>query len=184
MPERTAPVDILLAGFGIVYPAIVFFLRGSLDPLLFIVLALAIVGLRLAWGDFGAGAWRPALACVAVGLIAVALVDATLAARAYPVLLSLAAAFVFAVTLWRPPSLVERLALASGAVWSPGLQVYCRTVTVIWTLWLCLNGAIAAGLALVADDRAWALWTGLVSYLVSGALFAGEWLMRRRVVSR
>lgn len=184
MLERRASVDILLAGFGIVYPAIVYFLRGSLDPLLFIVLAVAIVSLRLVLGDFRAGAWRAALVSVAIGLLALAVVDPALAARAYPVLLSIAAASVFAATLVRPPSLIERLALASGEVWSPGLQIYCRNVTFAWALWLCLNAAIAATLTVAGDDRAWALWTGLFSYLVSGVLFAGEWLVRRSFAGR
>ena len=179
MPSRPRGIDVLLLSFGIAYPTIVFFLRGSFDPRLFILLALLVVGLRLAFGRFGAGAWRPALAAVALGLVALALVDGALAARAYPVLLSLAAAFVFGVTLLRSPSLVEQFALATGEPWSPELQHYCRNVTLIWTVWLCLNAAVAAELALSGSDRAWALWTGLLSYGVSALLFAGEWTVRR-----
>jgi len=184
MPKRRALANIVLIGFGVVYPAIVFFLRGTVAPSLFIVLALAIVALRLTIGEVGIGGWRPALAVAAAALAGLALIDAALAARAYPVLLSLAAAGVFAATLWSPPSLVERLALASGESWSHALRVYCRNVTLIWALWLVVNAAIAACLALSRDDRAWALWTGLLSYLVSGALFAGEWLVRRNLASR
>jgi uncharacterized membrane protein len=117
-------------------------------------------------------------------LAALAMVDATLAARAYPVLISLAAAGVFAVTLWRPPSLIERLALASGEPWSASLRLYCRNVTLIWAVWLVVNAVIATYLALSHDDAAWALWTGVLSYLVSGALFAGEWLVRRTLTPK
>jgi len=177
--SRRGGIDVLLLSFGIAYPAIVFFLRGSFDPVLFVLLALLVVGLRLAFGRFGAGAWRTALAAVALGLAALALVDGPLAVRAYPVLLSLAAAFVFGITLWRSPSLVEQFALATGEPWSPELQHYCRNVTLIWTVWLCLNAAVAAELALSGSDRAWALWTGLLSYGVSALLFAGEWTVRR-----
>jgi uncharacterized membrane protein len=184
MPRRHALANIVLIGFGVVYPAIVFFLRGTVAPSLFIVLALAVIALRLTIGEFGVNGWRPALAAAAVTLAGLALIDAALAARAYPVLLSLAAAGVFAATLRRPPSLVERLALASGEPWSPALRLYCRNVTLIWALWLGVNAAIAAGLALSRDDQAWALWTGLLSYLVSGALFAGEWLVRRNLAGR
>lgn len=184
MPSRRGGVDILLLSFGVAYPAIVFWLRGSFDPLLFILLALVFVGLRLAFARTSAGAWRPALAAVALGLVALALVDGSLAARAYPVLLSLAAAFVFGITLWRSPSLVEQFALATGEAWSPELQHYCRNVTLIWTVWLCLNAAIAAELALSGSDRAWALWTGLLSYGVSAVLFAGEWTVRRLLKHR
>lgn len=181
MRERRALADVVLISFGVVYPALVFFLRGTVDPALFIVLALAIVAIRLTLGNVGIGSWRAALLVAAVALVALALLDAGLAVRAYPVLISLAAAGVFAITLWQPPSLVERLAVASGEPWSPALRVYCRNVTLIWALWLGLNAAIAAGLALEHDDQAWALWTGLLSYLVSGALLGGEWLVRRKV---
>ncbi len=184
MRERRGLVDGLLIGFGIVYPALVFFLQGAVDPLLFIALALVIVAVRLGLGDAMVGSWRPALLMAAVALVGLALLDIRLATRAYPVVLSLAAAGVFAVTLRRPPSLVERLALASGESWSAALRVYCRNVTMVWALWLAFNAAIAGALALGGDDRAWALWTGLFSYLVSGGLFAGEWLLRRRIAGR
>ena len=184
MRERRSLADVVLIGFGVVYPTLVFFLRGAVDPAAFIVLALVIVALRLTMGTVGVGGWRAALLVAATALVALALLDAGLAVRAYPVLISLADAGVFAVTLWQPPSLIERLALASGESWSPALRVYCRNVTLIWALWLCLNAAIAAGLALEHDDQAWALWTGLLSYLVSGALLGGEWLVRRKVTGQ
>jgi uncharacterized membrane protein len=179
MPRRRALANAVLIGFGIAYPLVVFSLRGTVEPALFIVLALAIVIGRLTLGDIGAGGWRTALSAAAAALAVLALIDAALAARAYPVIISLAAAGVFAVTLWQPPSLIERLALASGEPWSPALRLYCRRVTLIWALWLIGNAVIAGCLALARDDQAWALWTGLLSYLVSGALLAGEWLVRR-----
>jgi uncharacterized membrane protein len=182
MREQSRRADIVLLAFGIVYPALVFFLRGSIDPWFFVVMALAVVTLRLLV-DTG-GLWRPALVAVAVGLAGLALLDTATAAYAYPVLMSLAAAGVFAATLWRPPSLIERFARTAGAALTPELQIYCRNVTLLWVAWLIANAAVAAALALVGDDRAWALWTGVVSYLVTGVLLSGEWLVRRSLVGR
>jgi uncharacterized membrane protein len=184
MPKQRALANVVLIAFGIVYPAAVFFLRGTIQPSLFVILALIIVAARLSLGKFGIGDWRPALAITAGVLVGLAVIDAALAARAYPVLMSLAAAGIFAVTLRRPPSLIERFAMAAGEEWSPALRRYCRNVTLIWAIWLVVNAAIAAYLALAQDDAAWALWTGLVSYLVSGALFAGEWLVRHSIAGR
>jgi uncharacterized membrane protein len=184
MPRQPALANVVLIGFGIVYPAAVFFLRGTVSPSLFIIVALIVVAARLSLGRFDVGGWRPALAITAGALVGLAMVDAAFAARAYPVLMSLAAAGVFAVTLRRPPSLIERFAMAAGEAWSPALRHYCRNVTLIWALWLVVNAIIAAYLALAQDDAAWALWTGLLSYLMSGALFAGEWLVRHSIASR
>src|SRR5262249_20183049 len=101
MPRQRALASVVLVAFGIVYPAAVFFLRGTVGPALFVTAALIVVVARLSLGKSGVDDWRPALAIAAVALIGLAAVDAALAARAYPVLMSLAAAGLFAVTLRR-----------------------------------------------------------------------------------
>ncbi len=184
MPKGLKPADLGLFVFGLAYPPLVFMLRGTVDASVFVVVALAGLGLRFAWMDAKARYWRPALLLSAVAIGSLALLDPALASRAYPVVVSLAVAGIFAVTLARPPSLVEKLALASGEVWSLGLRAYCRNVTVVWALWLTINAVIAASLALVGNDQAWMLWTGAISYLVSGLLFATEWLVRRNLIKQ
>jgi len=47
-----------------------------------------------------------------------------------------------------------------------------------------LNAVIAAILAVRFSDAAWALWTGLVAYVVMGALVVGEMAVRRVVRTR
>ena len=44
------------------------------------------------------------------------------------------------------------------------------------------NGALYT--ALYADMKIWALYNGLIAYLLMGALFAGEYLVRLRVKAR
>jgi uncharacterized membrane protein len=184
MAKRLKLIDLGLFAFGIAYPLLVFTLRGTVDSSVFVVMALAGLGLRFAWEGSDGGYWRPALLLSACAVGGLALLDATLASRAYPVVVSLAAAGVFAITLPQSPSLVEKLALACGESWSPHLRAYCRNVTAMWAIWLTINAMIAAGLAFAGNDNAWALWTGLISYLVSGILFATEWLVRRTVAKR
>lgn len=182
MPSGLKPADIGLFAFGLMYPPLVFFLRGTIDASVFVVVALAGLGFRFAWTSPQAGYWRTALLLSAGSIGGIALLDPTLASRAYPVVVSLAVAGVFAVTLVQPPSLVERLALASGKTWSPELAAYCRNVTAVWVGWLAVNAAIAAALAVAGSDSAWMIWTGALSYIVSGALFVAEWLVRRSVI--
>ena len=42
-----------------------------------------------------------------------------------------------------------------------------------------VSGSIIAALALLHADRAWAWYTGVISYIFMGLLLAGEWLYRR-----
>ncbi len=113
-------------------------------------------------------------------LLVLAAFNGELAARSYPVVLSLGAAVAFGVSLLNPPSMIERFARVRDPDLSPAGQSYCRRVTLIWTAWLSANAAIAALLAVWGDDRAWALWTGLLSYIGMAVLLVGEWLVRPR----
>ncbi len=57
---------------------------------------------------------------------------------------------------------------------------YTRRVTQVWCGFFVLNGGLALCTALWASDAGWALYNGLVAYVLMGLLFAGEWLVRRR----
>lgn len=181
-PRPATPAALALAAAGMLYPAIVYALREVVPPAAFVALALGMIGLRLAMsGDAETRIWRWPLLGGAAALAALLPLDPWLAARAYPVVLSLGFAMAFAVTLRHPPSLVERLARLQEPDLPPEGQAYCRTVTVVWAAWLTANAVIAAALALFGSDEAWALWTGLLAYGVMGVLFAGERVTRRRV---
>jgi len=58
---------------------------------------------------------------------------------------------------------------------------YTRRVTQVWCGFFVLNGSVALVTALWASDATWALYNGLISYCLMGCLFAGEWLVRRKV---
>ena len=61
----------------------------------------------------------------------------------------------------------------------PELVRYTRTLTILWSAMLLTMAGIAAWLAATGLHDAWAWFTGLVSYLLIGALFFGEYLFRR-----
>jgi len=50
----------------------------------------------------------------------------------------------------------------------------------VWCGFFVLNGAIALGTALWASEAVWSLYTGVISYVLMGLLFAGEYLVRLR----
>ena len=76
-------------------------------------------------------------------------------------------------------SLIQRLARLQHPDLPPAGVAYTRRVTQIWCGFFIVNGGIIATLSLIGAERAWALYTGVISYLLMGLLLAGEWLYRR-----
>jgi uncharacterized membrane protein len=88
---------------------------------------------------------------------------------------------VFSTSLRFGPPLVERLARLQEPDLPPFAVAYTRRVTQVWCGFFVLNGSLALLTALYASDRVWMLYNGLLAYVMMGVLFAGEWLVRRRV---
>jgi uncharacterized membrane protein len=107
---------------------------------------------------------------------------ASLGLKLYPVAVSAVLFAYFFRSLFAPQTVVERMARLRNPELGPEGVSYTRKVTKIWCVFFVLNGALALGLALWGSDRAWALYTGLIAYILMGMLFAGEWLVRRRVM--
>ncbi len=124
------------------------------------------------------------LLAVAVAELLVALIDAELAARLYPVFMNLTMLLAFGVTLLRPPSMIERFArIAEPDLDAHGVQ-YTRRVTWVWMGFFVLNGSVALWTALHGSLFLWGLYNGAVSYVFAGMLFAGEYIVRQIVRSR
>ncbi|MDY0873328.1 COG4648 family protein [Dongia rigui] len=169
----------IFAVTAFVYPFLVYLLHERVSFFVFALGASLLLLLRACFASTGILALlRLPLVIAAGALAALSMVDAALAAKAYPALISLMIAALFANSLRRPPSLIERMARMREPDLSPSGQSYCRRLTWVWTAWLVANAAIAAGLAATHSLSLWALWTGLVSYLCTGMLFFGEMLVR------
>jgi uncharacterized membrane protein len=171
---------------GVAYPLLVYFTLPYLPPAALIAVALALVAVRMLGARLQAmpRAWTVALAMVAIGLLALAAVSPQGAVKAYPVLVSLAAASVFGASLISSPTLVERIARITEPDLPPEGVVYTRAVTKVWTAFLVGNAAVATAVGIWGSAEQWTLWNGLISYLLMGALFAGEWTFRRFVLRR
>ena len=175
---------VALSGFvialSIAYPLVVFALEARVPAIAFALAACGLLFLRAVQSPLPTD--RPirfAMIAAIVLIVGLAQVDSQVAAKAYPVVISGGLAFLFGASLRRPPSLVERMAELGGETLSPAIRLYCRRVTMVWALWLAINTLIAAALAIFGSLEAWALWTGLLSYLVMGLIFAAEFTLRR-----
>lgn len=165
-----------------VYPFALWFALSRWSSRSVALVALGVLALR-------AAALREALRAAAEsrlalgGMLALCLAAALFDWRplllATPVVASGFAAFVFWKSLAGVP-LVERFARAHQPPELMGeLLGYCRSVTAVWAAFLAANAAVSLGLALFASLSVWALYTGLICYVLMGLLFAGEWLVRQ-----
>lgn len=179
---------LLLAALGASYPFMVYFSLGRVPAgaLVLVALTLAVGRLVAARGSASAGALLPPLAAVVIATAGLGVLSAETATKAYPVLMSLGFAAAFGLSLLKPPSLVEVFASLSKSEPAPSHQarVYMRRVSGVWFGFLLANAAASAATALWAETWAWALYNGLLSYVLMGVLFAGEWLVRRRMRAR
>lgn len=172
-------LKVLAAAVVIAYPVLVYASIGRLPPYWLAALLLLASSLRLIWrrDRLTVVTWGAAAAVV----LWTALSPDGMALRSYPVLINALMLTVFATSLRHGPSVVERLARLSEPDLPPQAIAYTRTVTVVWCGFFIANGAMAAATALWASTAVWALYNGLIAYLLMGLLGGGEWLIRQRV---
>ncbi len=161
------------------YPLLVYFGLGHFEPR---YLALLLAGLavlralssrdRFWWWAAGAGLLLAAVSAVGNQLLPLKL---------YPVLVNTVLLIVFGASLAHPPSMVERLARLREPDLDAHGVAYTRRVTQVWCAFFVLNGSIALATCLWASDKTWALYNGLIAYVLIGLLMGGEWLVRRAV---
>ena len=99
--------------------------------------------------------------------------------RLYPAVMAAAALVAFAVSLFRTP-LAEVFARRMGESLDARGIAYCRRVTEVWTAFLAAHLAVTMA-TVFASYEAWAFYNGFLAYVLMGALFAGEWVARRRI---
>jgi uncharacterized membrane protein len=103
--------------------------------------------------------------------------------RLYPTSISASMLVLFGLTLVHPPTMVERFARLQAPDLPPAHVRYTRRVTEVWCGFFVMNGLVSAYTALFASREAWALYNGLIAYVLMGALFLGERLLRGRLVA-
>lgn len=118
-----------------------------------------------------------------IGLI-VSVSNDELVLRFYPVCMNAIMLGFFGASLIRPPSIIERIARSVHHDVSEAAARYMRQVTWVWCGFFIANGAAAFYTTLYASMEVWALYNGMVAYILIGALLAGEYVIRRGVMRR
>ncbi|BAP42962.1 hypothetical protein NRB16_13275 [Pseudomonas sp. LJDD11] len=173
-------IGLLLVLIGVLYPFVVYFGIEHFAPWQFALLLGGLWLARVLTGERRTASL--AMAVVALSFCALlALLDSPVLLRWYPVLISGFMLCLFGASLIQGPPVVERLARLSDPDLPEVAIRYTRQVTWVWCGFFLFNGLTATVLTLWAPLHWWALWTGLLSYGLMGLLFAGEWIVRRRV---
>lgn len=166
------------------YPLIIYFSLGHVEPRYLALLLLVLGALR--WMAGGAQLVQARWIALAALLLAAstALLNMSLPLKLYPVLVNVVLLVVFGLSLVRGPSMAERIARLSEPNLDPQGQAYTRRVTQVWCVFFVFNGCIALATALWASDDIWALYNGLIAYVLIGTLMGAEWLLRRTLRAR
>lgn len=117
---------------------------------------------------------------ICAALILSVLFAQSLSAKILPVLVQLTGCWFFGRTLLQPPSLIERIVRLEYPEFPPGIVEYCKQWTWIWTLFFAFNAIMCSALALGAEDRLWAWYSGVIMIVLTVLLFAAEYLYRCR----
>ncbi|WP_328188636.1 hypothetical protein [Marinobacter sp. OP 3.4] len=174
---------LLIGGLTLLYPLAVYWAltRGGVSMAALALVPIAVVhGLRAAKGTATSWIWFGLCLLLAAWTW---LAQDSIGVKAYPVLVNGGLLLAFVWTLAYPPTAIERLARLREPELPPSGVRYTRYVTWVWVAFFAMNGSIAAA-TLWAEDHVWALYNGLISYLLMGALFLGEFLFRQYYRSR
>lgn len=172
----------LLLVLTVLYPLAVYVALGHIAPQWLALMLCMLAACRALLTR--QGLWW-AVAAGAGVLAGVSWLQASpLAVKLYPVMVSLVLLGIFAYSLWQPPTVVERLARLQEPDLPAQAVCYTAQVTKVWCAFFVVNAAIALVTAGWASDAVWALYNGLLSYVLMGMLMAGEWCVRQRVRRR
>jgi uncharacterized membrane protein len=104
--------------------------------------------------------------------------------RLYPVAMNGGMFALFALSLKLTPTMIERFARLEEPELPPAGVRYTRDVTIVWCVFLACQTVAALYTALWTSREVWAFYNAFLTYVFMGTLFAGERLLRRRLIAR
>ena len=114
------------------------------------------------------------------------ILSSTIILKLYPLLLNILFLITFIGTLFSPPSIIFRFVIMQdrsiiGSLNEKRVSDYCHKVTYMWCVFFIFNGILAACTIISGSDIFWSVYNGLISYILIGLLFAGEFMVRKIV---
>jgi uncharacterized membrane protein len=169
--------------FYLSYPLIVYFAYTRLGARALAVCLLALYGISIALRlrDSATEIGRLLRQHLPLALlIAVALGTGNATVLLFlPVVVSLYLLWTFSMSLRKGMPMIEKFARIVEDDLPDFTLPYCRKVTIVWCVFLTFNASCVAALAVKAPLEWWAVYTGLVAYLLVAALIAGEFIVHK-----
>lgn len=170
---------VLIAIATVIYPFIVYYSIEHWGPAnlawCLLLLLLARVFVRQ---DFKQPEQYMQLAIVGSLCVLAAVFNSERLLRYYPVAMSVAFAFFFALSLRTEKPLIERFAAMSGRQFDQPQKDYMRSLTLAWAGLLMLNAIVASYTACCASLKIWTLYNGVIAYVIFGVFSIVELVYR------
>lgn len=128
--------------------------------------------------------WAVALAMSCVSA-AIAATDSEPLLRAYPIVVNAGMLIAFGATLFGDgPTMIEKFARLRRPELDSHSVRYTRRVTQLWCAFFAMNGLVSAACAWWGSREQWAIYNGVVTYLLIGVLIMAEIAWRHMFVLR
>ncbi len=182
--------NILLTVSIFLYPVLVYFGLQHFDIRIVAGLILAILTVRF-WFSKSGGKGKqgiPQFRFILIGgiflILGTLVTDSEYGIKLYPALVSFGMLVIFASSLFWPPPIIEKFARLMDKNFPEEAVPYTRKVTIAWCMFFVLNGSAAVATTFYASQEVWTAYNGLISYILIGVMFAGEYLIRRIVMRK
>lgn len=170
----------LIAVVTVAYPFIVYFSLNKFGPsLLSLILFLLLLARVIIRGEYKRPEQYAQLLLVGGLCVIAAWFDSEELLRYYPVMMNLAFASFFAISLTTETSLVERFAeMFMDEVPAEG-RPYMRKLSIVWAVILTINAVIAFYTACCLSLKSWTLYNGFLAYIFLGGFMLLEYGYRQ-----
>lgn len=173
-------LNIIIIILSIGYPFLFFFGKQQLGIEKISIIMIFVWGLRIILTPKGKSLFFSIL--MILFFAAAALLQSERSMYWYPVIVSTVMLLLFSTSLLSKQSFIERLARLHQPNLPPSGVSYTRKVTQIWCVFFIANIAVTVGLIFIEAWHWWALYTGIIAYILMGILFVGEWLYRHFIL--
>ncbi len=184
--------SLLRVGTGLIfllYPFLIYLGLNEFQPRMIAFLLLIVAILRLIANKYGEK--KESVLGMSLYLIAAAVLitiftfvtDLKFGLYFYPPLVNLIFFIFFSISLFHPPTIIERIARRHRSDMPVKAIVYTRRVTQVWCLFFLINGGVSV-MSISYSEEWWVLYNGFITYILIGLMLAGEYFIRIKIIGR